>query len=350
MAEAPVVALRILIVWVAAALILLVTGHSTLSASTWALIGLWPTLWSVSALIPSWGSGKNSQIALGSVLTVIVLTIATGHLLLALSTAILSLSVLASPWATGWWWRSRVGGREPSQREREAFRDAMQALEDRRSGELPRPRDWFVLDLPDPEAAVCGQTLMLTHALLESPYLTAVLAHELGHLSSLDGRMAAAINRLAIHPLREPHPDEERYKHQAQLLAGDDPVTQTILAVGLFALFARLVLKCARGGLGIWLLRPLWGQLWREGEYRADRYAASLSQGEDLAGFLDTNALLFDQPVPFAWLTAHTHPAVELRIDRLTTNDHDIDQSHSHTGFTSPTLQEQLPGLGAAGV
>ena len=247
MAEAPVMLLRIFIAWIAAALCLFITGHSTVSASTWALLGLWPTLWSISALIPSWDGGRNSQIALGSLLAVIVLTILSGHPLLAITTAVISLCVLASPWASGWWWRFRVGGREPSEREQEAFKDAMGVLERHASDELARPRDWFVLDLPDPEAAVCGRSLMLTHALLESPYLTAVLAHEFGHLASLDATREPRSTGLPYTPLREPHPDEQRYKRQALLMLSDDPLTQGILVVGLFAFIARVVLNCARG-------------------------------------------------------------------------------------------------------
>jgi hypothetical protein len=103
----------------------------------------------------------------------------------------------------------------------------------------------------------------------------------------------------------------------------DDPVQQTIVAAGAFALTARFVLKLCRGGLGLWLLRPLWGKQWRANEYAADQYAATLNQTNELADFLETNALIYDQPVPFTWLTAHTHPPTELRIDRLQTAGHD---------------------------
>lgn len=319
--ETPVILLRTFLVWVVAAILLLITGHSTFHAGTWALIGLWPTIWSISALIPTWGTGRNSQTAAGCVLAVVVMEIATGHLVFAIMTIVFSLSVLVSPWATGWWWRNRVGGREPSTRENEAFKDAMRILEQQTPGQLPKPRQWFVLDVPDIEAAVCGHTLMLSHALLESPHLTACLAHELGHLATLDGPMNAALNRLAIHPLREPHPDQERHHHQTMLLLTDDPVTQTIIAVGVFALITRMLLKCCRGGLGLWLLRPLWGAEWRTNEYQADQYAATLGVGQELAESLETNGLIYDRPVPFNWLTAHTHPPTELRIDRLRTRD-----------------------------
>ena len=268
--------------------------------------------------MPKWGSGRDSQIALACVLGLVVLAILTGHALLAATIVVFCLCVLVSPWATGWWWRMRVGGREPSAREQEAYNDAIAILDQHAPGELPCPVDWFVLDLPEPEAATCGQTLMLTHAMLEDPRLAAALGHDIGHLANRDSRITAAVNRLIIHPLREPHPDQERYKRQTKItVTGGDPVSQTVVAVGLFALAAKTVLRACRGGFGLWLLHPLWGQLWRENEYAADQYAASLGVGEGLADFLQTNALIYDQPVPFAWLTPHTHPPTELRIDRL---------------------------------
>ncbi|HEY7935117.1 MAG TPA: hypothetical protein VID48_14965 [Solirubrobacteraceae bacterium] len=53
--------------------------------------------------------------------------------------------------------------------------------------------------------------------------------------------------------------------------------------------------------------------------------------------------------MPFAWLQAHTHPALELRIDRLATRD--TEECHDYASDrTGPTLQEQLPGLGTAGM
>jgi Zn-dependent protease with chaperone function len=64
-------------------------------------------------------------------------------------------------------------------------------------------------------------------------------------------------------------------------------------------------------------MAPGWGSYWREREYTADEHAASLGQAEELADFLETHALIHDHPVPFIWLTEHTHPPTELRIDRL---------------------------------
>jgi Zn-dependent protease with chaperone function len=73
----------------------------------------------------------------------------------------------------------------------------------------------------------------------------------------------------------------------------------------------------AKGGFGLWLTSPAWGAYWRKREYKADQYAAHLGQADELADFLEVHALIHDQPVPFIWLTEHTHPPTELRIDKL---------------------------------
>jgi len=73
----------------------------------------------------------------------------------------------------------------------------------------------------------------------------------------------------------------------------------------------------ANGGLGLRITGPLIARYWRAREYEADQYAASLGQADELADFLEVHALIHDHPVPFIWLTEHTHPPTELRIDRL---------------------------------
>lgn len=73
----------------------------------------------------------------------------------------------------------------------------------------------------------------------------------------------------------------------------------------------------AKGGLGLRITGPILGRYWRGREYKADQYAASLGQADELADFLEVHALIHDHPVPFIWLTEHTHPPTELRINRL---------------------------------
>jgi Zn-dependent protease with chaperone function len=204
--------------------------------------------------------------------------VAYGPLVLSFATLVLPLG--------GWWWRQQSGGRSPSERERFAFEDAITTLTQHDPGLRP-PRRWFITDALQLNAAVYADTLMITRGLLESGYLEAVLAHELGHLNSSDGRLAAALHRMTTPP---------RWEIQSEL---------------------RIIALLVNGGLAVWLTRAPWGVYWRAREYHADLYAANLGQAQSLAMFLETNALENDIPVPFVWLTDTTHPPTEHRVDRL---------------------------------
>jgi Zn-dependent protease with chaperone function len=197
----------------------------------------------------------------------------------------LSLATLFLP-VGGWLWMQQTGGRTPSERERLIYEDALAALTCADPGLRP-PRRWFVRDDPNPNAAAYADSLMLTRGLLDSGQLEPVLAHELGHLNSSDARLAAALHRLTTPPRR--------------------PLRFPLRALALLA----------SGALGAWITSAPWAAYWRAREYAADHYAAHLGQGPALARFLDTNALENDLPIPFLWLTQHTHPATEHRIDRL---------------------------------
>jgi Zn-dependent protease with chaperone function len=198
---------------------------------------------------------------------------------------ILSLATLALPLG-GCLWQQQSGGREPSERERLIYEDALAVLT-QADPTLRAPRRWFVLDEQTPNAAAYADTLMLSRGLIESGHLEAVLAHELGHLNSADARLVAALHRLTTPPRsRLPFP---------------------LRTLGILV----------SGAVGVWLMRLPWASYWRAREFDADRYAASLGQGEALARFLEQNALLYDLPVPFPWLGQHSHPSTEHRIDRL---------------------------------
>ena len=222
---------------------------------------------------------------------------------------------LIAPFGGGWWWAQNMGGREPSAKEWSAFRDAFELLRDHGDGELRLPSRWFVLDTPQPDAAVCGETLMLSRGLIESEFLPAVLAHELGHLATSDGKLTAAINRLVLRPVRE-KPDAQP-RQRGPVAVGTAPVLLTITFFGGLLWLVRASVRFARGGFGLRITAPFWGSYWREREYLADQHAAQLGQAEELADFLEIHALIHDHPVPLIWLTEHTHPPTELRIDRL---------------------------------
>jgi Zn-dependent protease with chaperone function len=271
-AEVPVIFTRMIATFVLTVVVLLLTGHPTGNAESVVELALIPTVWSIFALI--------------------------------------------TPFGGGWWWRQNMGGREPSERERLAYDDALELIRHHTPVVLPEPAGWFVLDSPQPDAAVCGNTLMLSRGLLESDYLPAVLAHELGHLATSDGRLTAALNRLVIHP--PPRATAERQRPQQSFnVRGNDRLLLAITVVGAAIWLLRKTMTFAKGGFGLRLTAPFWGSYWREREYKADQYAAQLGQADELADFLEVHALIHDHPVPFIWLIEHTHPPTELRVDKL---------------------------------
>ncbi len=271
-AEAPVIFMRMLLTFAVAVLVLLVKGEPLGGAGGFAELALIPTGWALLALV--------------------------------------------TPFGGGWWWAQNLGGRDPSERERIAYQDALDLLLHHAPEPVRVPGFWFVIDTPHPDAAVCGNCLMLSRGMLESEYLPAVLAHELGHINSSDGKLTAAINRLIINPL-----PKTREKQQANgrdlIVVGTGRMLLTITAFGAALWVLRRLIVFARGGVALRFFGPLWGSYWREREYIADQYAARLGQAEELADFLEIHALIHDHPVPFIWLTEHTHPPTELRIDKL---------------------------------
>jgi Zn-dependent protease with chaperone function len=118
-----------------------------------------------------------------------------------------------------------------------------------------------------------------------------------------------------------------------------DDLDRTWFAILAVARVLAKIASFARGGLGLRITGPVLARYWREREYTADQYAASLGQADELADFLEIHALIHDHPVPFIWLTEHTHPPTELRIDRL--------RNLAHTQLTPAALPppgEAQPG------
>ena len=284
--EIPVIALRFVLQFFFVQIPLFILGHP-LPVPFWFLIALAPTLWSIFALF--------------------------------------------NPVGGGWWWRQNAGGRTPSQREQNAYEDTVEYLQARRPehlGPLALPGSWFVLDEDVPDAAVVGDSLMLSRGLLQTALL-AVLPHELNHIGTMDGRMTLALNRLVIHQAPRPRRDPANSAKKTGVVdvVGNFQVstkTNNILTgLALFTFLFRKTLRFARGGLALKLTGPLWGRYWRAREYAADHYAAQLGQADELADFLETDALIYDHPIPHIWLTDTDHDFTELRIDRLRNYTHE---------------------------
>ena len=209
----------------------------------------------------------------------------------------------------GWVWGRRLGARRPTDEEAEKIAAALELLRGADPG-LRAPVACYVLDAPSLAAGVRGRALILTPRLVESPSLAAVLAHELGHVSSLDGRLREALERLTLwgDPLGPPQAPRGR---EVSLEASVD--SRGALLWGAM----RWSLRLAGGGEGRALLAWFWAGYWRRREYAADAYAARLGQGGELARYLTDQGLPFDVPQPGLFLRAPEHPPVALRLERL---------------------------------
>lgn len=219
----------------------------------------------------------------------------------ALAPLVWSVSGLASP-GRGAVWGRRLGTRRPSAGEWEQVEDAIQVL-----GFAGRPSldiaTCRILDDPIPHAAVRGRVVVLTRALLESESLPSVLAHELGHLGSLDGRLTEALARFELWTVRRSTPESQE----------PDPRCRP----GLTGCLARAVVFLAAGGCAERALASLWAAYWRAREYAADAHAASLGQAEDLARHLAEFELPFDRPRSRLLFDRSEHPPIAHRIERL---------------------------------
>jgi Zn-dependent protease with chaperone function len=206
-------------------------------------------------------------------------------------------------------WRLRLGARRMSSGEYDTLLTALELLR----AQMPRLDGrvrLYVLDDPLPAAAVRGRAVILTRGLIESESLAAVLAHELGHLHSFDGRLTEALQRLAVWP----DPLGPPKRHGAPRPPDDfSPEPERSLSWSGLRLFLRL----AGGGVAEQALAPLWSAYWRTREYAADVHAASLGQAEDLARHLEDFEQAFDSPQPGLIFNSASHPPVALRIERL---------------------------------
>ncbi len=203
-------------------------------------------------------------------------------------------------------WGRRLGARRPSLDEKEAIDDSMGQLR-QVDPTLPDPSRFLVIDDPVPMAAVRGLTVLLSRAMVALDSLPAVLAHELGHADSLDGRLTEALGRLSLwsDPLAPPE------------LAHGEPNLVPAERGGVVWALARWAVRLSGGGEAERVLRPLWAVHWRRREYAADSYAAALGQAEDLAAHLADWELALDVPQPRVLLGTCDHPPVAHRIERL---------------------------------
>lgn len=203
-------------------------------------------------------------------------------------------------------WRRRLGARLPTVDEQAVFDAAFEQLQAADPSLCP-PAGLYVLDQPLPMALVRGRSMIFSRGTLECEALPAVLAHELGHADTLDGRVTLALARLALWDDPLGPPKTERWEYHSDF----DGRGRLLFAV------VRWSLRFAGGSVPQQLLRPLWASYWRAREFAADANAARLGQAPDLAQHLAEQELPFDSPRPHTFFDCGEHPPVAQRIERL---------------------------------
>jgi len=199
--------------------------------------------------------------------------------------------------------RYELGGRAPNTQERETVERALAELLSIHPG-IRRPRTWLVSSTIQPDTIAIGTTLYINSSLLQMDrkYLTASLAHALGHLNTLDSRLIEAIKRLKIEVVSflvyalDSLSLGSFSRRRGLGLAGRE--------AGCFITMLVIVLSLIAGGLGLRITSPLWRFYFHTCEYTADAYAAYLGQGQVLATMVDD--LNYPLDVPFTWMWDRT--------------------------------------------
>ncbi|MBX0329249.1 M48 family metalloprotease [Oscillochloris sp. ZM17-4] len=194
---------------------------------------------------------------------------------------------------------------------------------------VPFPRHVFAVDIEGLNAAISGRTMYIYRELFDSRYLTGVVAHELGHFNSMDGRLMLGIRALTI-----PGGFFIAYLLLG-LLRWVAYGISTVLVAFLVVVFAflrinlsglagplfgislqitRMTIIFAVGGVGPALLGSIWRSYFIEREFAADAFAGRLGYAYDLLDFFETE-VLSDVSIP--WYEQPTHPTTTRRVVNL---------------------------------
>ncbi|MEI6778248.1 MAG: M48 family metalloprotease [Chloroflexales bacterium] len=223
--------------------------------------------------------------------------------------------------------RRRLKARPLSETEREHM-DA--ALAHVHSSGVPFPQHIFAVDTEGLNAAISGRTMYVYRELFDSRYLPGVVAHELGHFNSMDGRLLLGIRALTV-----PGGFIIAYL-LIGLLRWVAHGISTVLVAFLIVVFAffrinlvgitrpilgitlqilRMGIIFAVGGIGPALLGSIWRSYLIDREFAADTYAGRMGYANDLIDFFETE-VLSDVAIP--WYEQPTHPTATRRIASLT--------------------------------
>ena len=196
-----------------------------------------------------------------------------------------------------------LGARKPSRRENEQIQHVLQQIVQRATSSVLGVSDIFIIDRPFEYANLIGTTLYLSSTAINSDHFQVLLAHELGHHQNSDGDTILALRRLVFplfqfftYGIRDFSPSHSSETYQTIM----SNVVQFMAALW-------------GGGVAVWFMSWLWAAYFRECDYTADEFVASIGLAEQLIEYLEQNKF-YDTSVPYmlAWQPAH-----ELRIDKL---------------------------------
>ncbi|NNJ11499.1 M48 family metalloprotease [Chloroflexales bacterium ZM16-3] len=222
--------------------------------------------------------------------------------------------------------RRNLGGRPLSKTEQGQLDVAVAQI---RARGVHFPKHVFAIDDEGLNAAISGRTMYIYRQLFASRYLTGVVAHELGHFNSMDGRLLLGIRALTI-----PGGFFIAYL-LIGLLRWVAYGVSTVMIAFLVVVFAflrinlsglasplfgislqitRMLIIFAVGGVGPALLGSIWRSYFIEREFAADAFAGQLGYAYDLLDFFETE-VLNDMVIP--WYEQPTHPTTTRRVASL---------------------------------
>mgnify|MGYP001209359996 CR=1 FL=1 len=204
-----------------------------------------------------------------------------------------------------------LGARPASTREREQIHEVLKDIAQRAKREVKGFSAIYILDNPFEQVNLIGTTLYISSGAVRSDNLRVNLAHEIAHLDSGDGRMVLALRRLVFLPFQlflsgvrnfstnKPNPKPELKEFEA-------------MEVYYYLMNKMIFFWCALlgGGIGVWLTSWQWARFFRDADYRADAFVASLDLKDQMIEYLEQGKF-YDAAVPYllGW-----RPANELRI------------------------------------
>lgn len=215
------------------------------------------------------------------------------------------------------WTRFALGARDASTRELEQinqFLSQVAAEAKNRKVTVNTFTALYVLDSPMAYANVIGSTLYISSGAFGSRHFQALVVHDLAHLHQGVGVEVLSLRRL-VSPFfqffvgdiknfstnpTDPRPEIREF----------DAIAIYFTMVNKFVFF---VFALFGGGLGVYMLSPLWASYFRQCDYEADAFAAKLGYKDVILELLEETKF-YDTAVPYmrSW-----SPANELRIDAL---------------------------------